>query len=265
MFENIALDRPLAVLDLETTGTDTSEDRIVEICVLKVFPDNSNSIRTARINPGRPIPAAATAVHGITDEDVAGKPRFARVAASLAAHLEGCDLCGFNLLRFDVKVLVAEFRRAGVPFALDGRRFLDPCVIFHSREKRDLAAAVLHYCGREHDGAHRAEADVLAAAAVLDAQVLRYEDLPRTAAGLHDSCRDPAAVDFEGKFIRRADGLVVFNFSPKHKGRPVDEVAASHPGFLRWMIAQDFLDDAKAIAEEALALAGEPAARDHAD
>lgn len=256
MFKNITLDRPLVVLDLETTGTDTRTDRIVEISFLKIDPDGGHRSYTLRIDPGVPIPAEATAVHGITDADVAGKPMFSRVAPRLAAALEGCDLCGFTLLRFDLRVLVAEFRRAGTSFAVNGRRLIDPCMIYHKSEPRDLAAALKHYCGRDHEEAHGAEADVLATAAILDAQVVHYEAMPRTIAGLHDLCRDPASVDVEGKFLRRADGVVVFNFST-HKGRPVDDVAATDPRFLRWMLGRDFMDDAKAIAIDALARVGQ--------
>jgi DNA polymerase-3 subunit epsilon len=261
MFKNLAIDRPMAVFDLETTGTDTANDRIVEISVLRLEPDGSNAIKTRRFNPGMPIPPGATAVHKITDEDVAGEPPFAKYAKGLARFLDGCDLCGFNLLKFDIKLLMAEFARAGVPFSVEGRRFLDPCQIYHAREKRDLTAAVRFYCGRDHEGAHGAEADVLAALAVLDAQVGRYGDLPRTVGELHEHMRDPAAVDFEGKFARRDDGVVVFNFSADPKGRPVDDVAGTHPGFLRWMLKMDFMPDAKAVAAEGLARAGEAVSR----
>jgi DNA polymerase-3 subunit epsilon len=258
MLKNITLDRPLVVLDLETTGTDTKNDRIVEISIVTIQPDGGHKTATMRINPEMSIPAEATAVHGITDADVVAKPTFTRAAAKLAAALDGCDLCGFNLLKFDLKLLVAEFQRAETPFALHGRRFIDPCVIYHKCEPRSLTAALKHYCDRDHDGAHGAEADVMATVAVLDAQVIHYEDMPRTNAELHDFCRDPASLDIEGKFVRRADGVVVFNFSNDHKGRPVDDVASTHPGFLRWMLGKDFMDDAKAIATDALTRVGQP-------
>jgi DNA polymerase-3 subunit epsilon len=181
---------------------------------------------------------------------VAGKVTFAMIAHRLVVHLDGCDLCGFNILAFDLKMLVAECKRSGVEFPLAGRRIIDAYRIYADREPRDLAAAVRFYCGREHEGAHGAEADVLATRAILDAQVTRY-NLPGTVAELYEQVRDPTALDIEGKFRRRPDGVVVFNFW-KYAGRPVDEVARTDPSALRWMLGKDFLDDAKAIAREVL-------------
>jgi DNA polymerase-3 subunit epsilon len=265
MLNNIELDRPLAILDLETTGTRTDLDRIVEISIRRLSPGVEPDHRTVRVNPGVPISPEATLVHGIGDGDVAGMPSFGRIAVNLAGFLEGCDLCGFNLVNFDLRMLVAEFRRAGVPFSLVGRRVVDVYKIYISRERRDLSSALRFYCDREHAGAHGAEADVLATQAILDAQVLRYDDLPRTIAELHEHLCDPDAVDFEGKFKWRADGVVVFNFSNDHKDRPVDEVARTHPGFLRWMLTKDFMEDALDIARDALKRAGEPYRRLHLD
>jgi DNA polymerase-3 subunit epsilon len=180
MFHYLSLNRPLAVLDLETTGVDPQTDRIVEVSVLKVLPDGDRQHRTCRVNPGIPIPAAATAVHGITDADVAGEPSFGQVAAALEEFLRGCDLCGFNIKRFDLPLLYAEFRRAGVPFVLEGRALVDPQEIYHHFERRDLTSAVRFYLGRAHHGAHSAAADVLATAEVLDAMLGRYAELTRT-------------------------------------------------------------------------------------
>ncbi len=263
MLVNIALDRPLAILDLETTGVRTDLDRIVEISVRKLAPGVEPVHRTRRVNPGMPIPPEATAVHGISDADVEGESSFEEVAPRLARFLDGCDLCGFNIVAYDLKLLLAEFRRVGVPFSLDGRRCVDVLKIYHARERRDLAAALRFYCDRDHEGAHGAEADVLATQAILDAQALRYADLPRTIGELHDHLRDPSAVDFEGKFRRGEDGVVVLDFS-EHRGKSLDEMARSSPGFLRWMLGKDFMDDAKAIVAEALRRAGEPLAHSHA-
>jgi DNA polymerase-3 subunit epsilon len=146
MFKNLVLEKPLAIVDLETTGTDPQSDRIVEIGILKVRPDGRRSRRILRLNPGVPIPPSATEVHGITDEDVADGPRFADVAADLLAFLEGCDLCGFNLKRFDLRMLHAEFIRVGKPLSLQGRAVVDALEIFFAYEKRDLTAAVRFYC-----------------------------------------------------------------------------------------------------------------------
>ena len=180
MLKNIRLERPLVVLDLETTGKRVQTDRIVEISLLKLLPDGTNQIKTRRLNPGIPIPAEATAIHGITDADVANEYYFRQIARSLAVYLEGCDLCGYNIWIFDLRMLVNEFKRAEVPFSVEGRHIIDPCRIFHKREPRDLRTALRFFCGMEHEGAHGAAADVLAALLVLDSQVERYEDLPLT-------------------------------------------------------------------------------------
>jgi DNA polymerase-3 subunit epsilon len=251
MLKNIRLERPLVVLDLETTGRRVQADRIVEISTLKLLPDGAHQIKTRRLNPGVPIPPEATAVHGITDADVVGEMSYHQIARSLAAYLEGCDLCGYNIWSFDLKILVAEFKRAGVLFSTQGRHIIDPCRIFHQREPRDLTAALRFYCGLEHNGAHKAETDVLAALLVLDGQAGRYEDLPRLVPELHRHIGYPDIVDPDGKFVRGEDGVIVFAFSD-HSGKAVDDVVRTDPGFLEWMLKKDFSDEAKAVAREAL-------------
>lgn len=250
MFKNLTLDRPFAVIDLETTGTDPQTDRIVELSVLKFLPAGDREHKTRRMNPGIPIPAAATAVHGITDADVASEPSFRDVAHSLVLFLEGCDLCGFNFKRFDLRMLHAEFQRSGLTFPLDGRAIIDPLEVFHAYERRDLAAAVQLYLGRDHDDAHTATADVLATAEVLDAMLARYSDLPKTPAGLHQHFKDPNAVDSGSRFVR-VEGQIRFAFG-KYRGQPLDVVARDQPDYLRWMLGQDFFDDTKAVVAEAL-------------
>ena len=227
MFKNLVLQRPLAVLDVETTGTDTQQDRIIEIAIVRILPNGKRARVTRRINPEVPIPASATEVHGITDADVAGEPTFAEVASELLAFLDGCDLCGFNLKRFDLRMLHLEFGRAGLELPLTGRAILDVMEIFHTYEKRDLAAAVRFYCARDHEGAHAAGADVMATAEVLDAMLARYEDLPRTTDELHQYFRDPNAADSSGYFVR-LEGRVQFTFG-KHRGQPLDVVARPSP------------------------------------
>lgn len=247
-FRNLMLGRPLAALDLETTGINPRNDRIVAIGVLKVVPDAAPIRFRSLIHPGVPIPPAARAVHGIGDEDIAEMPRFSAIAPRLARLLEGADLAGFNIRRFDLPFLVAEFARAGIAFATGDRAVLDAQRIYHAREPRDLAAAVRFFCGREHADAHDALADAAAAAAILDAQLGRYEDLPRTVGALHASMTD---VDVGGHF-RTEGGRVVFAFG-KHLGRPLDEVAREDPGYLSWFLGGNFLDDAKALIARALA------------
>jgi DNA polymerase-3 subunit epsilon len=252
MLKNIRLERPLVVMDLETTGKRVHSDRIVEISTLKVFPDGRNETKTRRLNPGIPIPAEATAIHGITNADVANEKSFRQIARSLAAYLENCDLCGYNLWSFDLKLLINEFRRADVPFSTAGRCLVDPKRIFHQREPRDLSAAVRFYCGMEHEGAHKAEADTLAALLVLDGQADHYDDLPRTIPELHAHMAYPDIVDPDGKLVRRDDGVIVFAFGPQCD-RPLEDVARTDPGFLEWMLNKDFSDDVKAVVREALA------------
>lgn len=251
MLKNIKLERPLAVIDLETTGTDIKIDRIIEVSVLKLLPGGDHDHRTRRVNPSVPIPPEATKIHGISDDDVADCPSFRAIAPSLARFLDGCDLCGFNILGFDLRLLVAEYNRVGLVFPVSGRRVIDACRIFHQREPRDLTAAYKLYCGLHHEGAHGAAADVLATAAILDAQVVRYEDLPRTVDGLHGACNDPAALDMSGMFGRDEDGVIVF-LKGKYKGRSLEAVAGDKPDYIDWMLKSDFFDDTKAIAAETM-------------
>jgi len=253
MLVNLSLDRPLAVIDLETTGTDLKTDRIVEISVLKIGPDGERTHRTRRLNPGRPIPPEATAVHGITDADVAGEPRFEQVADALLAFLDGCDLCGFNLKRFDLRILYGEVLRAGRKLVLEGRAIIDPMEIYHRQQPRDLAAAVRTYLGRDHQGGHSAAADVLATAEVLDAMVACYPELPRSVAGLHQHFVDADRIDSDG-FFRRVEREVRF-LKGRHRGSSLAAVAASDPGYLEWMLGQDFFADTKQIVRQAPAVA----------
>jgi DNA polymerase-3 subunit epsilon len=246
------LDGPLAFLDLESTGLDVATDRIVEVAVLRLAPDAQPVRFRSLVDPGVPIPEAAVAIHGIDDATIAGEPRFAEIAPRLSRLLEGCDLAGFNLVGYDLPLLVAEFRRAGVEFAVAGRAVLDAKRIYHRFEPRDLAAAVRHYCGRAHEAAHSALADAEAAAAVLDAQLNRHAELPPTPAELHAFLTE---VDIAGKF-RREGRRIFFNFG-KHHGRRLRDVARSDPGYLRWMLEQDFLDDVRLLVERALERAGQ--------
>jgi DNA polymerase-3 subunit epsilon len=246
----LTLRRPLAILDLETTGTDPKTDRIVEISVLKLFPDGRHERHTRRLHPGRAIPPEATAVHHITDADVANCPKFEQVADRLAAYLDGCDLCGFNLKKFDLRMLTAEFLRIGKPLALTDRAIIDPMEIYHAYEPRDLCAAVRFYCGREHTSAHTAEGDVTATLEVLDAMLGRYAELPRDVPGLFIHFKDPKAVDASGHF-HRIEGEIRFNFG-KYRGQPLSHVARTAPDYLAWVLDNDFFDDTKAVIREAL-------------
>ena len=252
MLKNLKLVRPIAFIDVETTGTNPNSDRVVELSILRVQPDGKEEYKSHRVNPGVSIPAEATAVHGITDPDVANLPAFHQYAKSVSDFLEGCDIAGFNVIRFDLPCLEAEFARAGVEFSRQGRYLVDSMVIYHQRDPRDLQAAYRKYCGMEMENAHVAEEDAKAAAAILDGQLEMHEDLPRDVSGLCDICNPTGKnyVDSGGKFIW-ADGEAVFNFG-KHKGRSLREMAADYPDYLGWITHQDFSAEVNEIVIKAL-------------
>lgn len=249
--KNLMLTRALAVVDLETTGLSIDRDRIVEISVLVVAPDGTRTSKTKRVNPGMPIPPEATAVHGITDADVAGEPRFAQIAASFLEFLGDADIAGYNIREFDLPFLAREFERAGKAFSVEGRAVVDAMEIFKRKERRDLAAAYRFYCDKSREDLHSADADVQACAEILDAQLGRYADLPRDPAALDALFRRGApGLDTGGKFAWQGAEVVV-NFG-KMKGVPLRRIAAEDPSYLEWMIAKDFAPDTKEIARRAL-------------
>jgi len=245
--EHLKIDRPLAVFDLETTGIDKAEDRIVEIAIMRIEPDGGYDLFHTRVNPGMPIPEQATAVHGIGDEDVENCPPFGDIVDEVARLLRGCDLAGFGITSFDLPILVAEFARTGRNFRVAGRRVFDSLDIYRRMEPRDLTSAVAFYLGRGHDDAHSAIGDVLATASVLDAQVAHY-GLPDTPGELH---REFIEVDVARRFVRDAAGEVVFNFG-KYRGRRLAEVVREDRGYLSWMQEQSFLDDVRALLLDAI-------------
>lgn len=257
--KNLKLDRPLAVLDIESTGLDPKNARIVELAVLRFAPDDQpDRYRHCseggqvipfrhRLDPGVPIPPAAAAIHKITDADVTGQPTFRAIGCQLARFLEGCDLAGYNVARFDLPLLCAEFDRAGVEFSLDGRRIVDLMPLFHKLQPRDLAAAVRHYVGREHEGAHGAFADAAGAAAVLDGMLAHHPDLPRSIADLHERTTE---ADTRRWFVAEGGPLVFAK--GKHRGRELEEVAHAEQGYLRWMLGLDLLPVDRLTVERAL-------------
>lgn len=230
---------PLVVFDLETTGIDVVKDRIVEIAVLKIFPNGNRESKVRRINPGIPIPPEATAVHGITDEDVKDAPSFKEIAKSLANYIEGCDFAGFNSNRFDLPLLAEEFLRAGVDIDLKKRKFIDVQTIFHKMEKRTLAAAYKFYLDKDLENAHSAEADTNATFEILCAQVERYPELKNDVDFLSEFSSFNRNVDFAGRIILDDNGVEVFNFG-KHKGKPVVEVLKAEPSYYSWMMNGEF-------------------------
>ena len=249
----LLLSRPLAVFDVETTGVSSSVDRIIEITIIRVELDGSETVLRLRLNPEVPIPPEATAVNGITDEDVAGKPTFAAVAAEIYTFLEGCDLAGFNIIKFDLPLLEAEFARAGVQFSREDRAVVDAMTIFHEKEPRNLAGAARFYLQREMPEFHTSETDARATLDILSAQVQRYPDVPEDVSALHAYCNpvNPDAIDPEGKF-ESMNGRPSIAFG-KHKGRSLQELANEpEPNYLHWMLDGDFSPEVKEIVRAAL-------------
>lgn len=245
----LELTRPIVFFDLETTGVDPGSDRIVELGFIKVHPSGEKEVKTRRVNPGRPIPPAASAIHGISDADVAGEPSFAQIARSLYTWIEGCDLAGYNSNKFDVPMLVEEFLRAGVEVDLSQIKLVDVQNIFHKKEQRTLAAAHKFYCGTEIENAHSAAADIEATYNVLLAQLERYDDLKGDVEFLSDFSKMGNFVDFAGRVVRDTQGVAVFNFG-KHKGRAVIEVFRSEPSYYDWMMKGDFTLNTKNVITE---------------
>lgn len=233
------LKNPIIFFDLETTGINIASDRIVEISYLKVDQNGNESTKTLRVNPGIPIPAKATEIHGISDEDVKNAPTFNEVGKSVARDFEGCDLAGYNSVKFDIPLLAEEFLRAGIDIDLKRRKFVDVQVIFMKMEQRTLAAACKFFLGKDLEDAHSAEADTRATYEVLQAQLDRYSNLDNDIGKLAEFSAHNRNVDFAGRIVLNEEDVEVFNFG-KHKGKPVSEVLASDPGYYGWMMNGDF-------------------------
>jgi DNA polymerase-3 subunit epsilon len=250
------LKRPLIFFDTETTGTDPANDRVVEISMIKISPtDGIGAARTWRINPGVRIPLEASEIHGIYNKDVAALPAFAAVADELLAFLSGCDIAGFNIGRFDIRVLQTEFMRCGKLFDLSGVRIIDAQVIYHQKEPRNLTAAMRFYCAKDLTNAHGAEADTLATVEVFAGQLERYGDLVLEVDALHEvsNAVNNGFVDLSRRFSWR-DNEPVFNFG-KLKGKSL-RWAASEPterAYMRWILDGNFEEDTKLIIRDALA------------
>jgi DNA polymerase-3 subunit epsilon len=236
----LKLTRPLCVFDLETTGTNTAKDRIVEIALIKIHPDGSCVDKHKYINPQIPIPPGASAVHGITDEKVKDAPTFRQISKGLLNFISGCDFLGYNCLNFDVPMLVEEFHRVRVPHPFADANVVDAYKIFRKRETRTLSAALMFFCNEELKDAHTAHADTQATLKVLLGQLDRYPDLCHDVEGLSSYCQDDDVVDYNRRIIKR-EGEYLYNFG-KHKGkRLLDE-----PSYAEWMLKQDFPEDTKA-------------------
>lgn len=247
--ENLNLERPLAFFDLETTGVNVATDRIVEISVLKIFPDQSKNVFTEKVNPTIPIPQQATDVHGISNADVANCPTFAELAPALAEFINDCDLAGFNSNRFDIPLLYEEFLRAGVDIDFKNRRFIDVQNIFHKMEQRTLKAAYKFYCDKDLENAHSAEADIKATYEVLMAQISRYPDLQNDIKFLAEFSTQRQYADLMGRISYNDKGDEVFTFG-KHLNKTVESVFEVEPSYYDWMMKGDFpLSTKKLITE----------------
>lgn len=240
------LQKPLIFFDLETTGTNITKDRIVELSYIKLYPDGREETKERRINPEMHIPEESTAIHHITDQDVKDCPTFRQVARSLSDIFAGCDIAGYNSNKFDVPLLIEEFNRAGIQFDIEGRRFVDVQNIFHKMEQRTLVAAYKFYCGKNLEDAHSAAADTRATYEVLMSQLDRYDTLKNDVAALAEFSGSGRSVDLACRIVLNDNDVPVFNFG-KHKGQPVVEVFRREPSFYAWMIAGDFPKNTKDV------------------
>ena len=253
---NLKLNNPLAFLDLETTGTDIVRDRIIEIAIIKLMPNGTRLTWEKRIHPAIEIPKEASLIHGIYNEDIKDCPTFKQIAKELIAFLKGADLAGFNLLRFDIPMLIESFLRSELDFKLDNRNIIDVQKIFHLMEKRTLKAAYLFYCQKDLPNAHNAMADTEATLDVLVEQVKRYEDqtvidalgnvigtVKNDVKTLHQLTHTKM-IDFANRLIYNDQNVPIFNFG-KHKGKAIVEVLKTEPTYYNWMIQGDFSLDTK--------------------
>ena len=248
---NLNLKNPLAFFDLEATGIDTTKDRIVEISIVKLMPNGEKQIHTHKINPTVPIPEITTKIHGISDEDVKDAPTFKQMAKTFASILKGCDLAGFNIMRFDVPMLVEEFLRAGVDFDISNRKLIDLQRIYHMMEPRTLSAAYKFYCNADLKGAHSAEVDTLACVGILEEQVRRYENVEHKDSlgnstipvkndmqSLHE-LSFLNRIDLAGRMVYNEKNEIVFAFG-KHKDKKIEEVLTKEPSYYDWIMKNDF-------------------------
>ncbi|MBP2830637.1 3'-5' exonuclease [Aquimarina sp. U1-2] len=233
------LKKPICFFDLETTGVNISKDRIVEISILKIFPNGTQESKTWLVNPEMPIPPETTAVHGIDNAKVANEPTFRQLASQVNDMIKGCDLGGFNSNRFDIPLLAEELLRAGLDFEMKSRVAIDVQTIYHKMEKRTLSAAYKFYCDKDLDNAHSAEADTMATYEVLKAQLDTYPELENDSKFLAEFSSRKQFADFAGFIAYDDDGKEVFSFG-KHKGKSVERVMEEEPGYFGWIQNADF-------------------------
>ncbi|WP_298881394.1 3'-5' exonuclease [uncultured Polaribacter sp.] len=236
---NLDLKKPIVFFDLETTGVNIATDKIVEISILKVFPNGNKESKTWLVNPEIEIPQESIDVHGITNEKVVTEPTFKELAPKVNEMIGDADLAGFNSNRFDIPLLAEELMRAGIDFDMKNRKAIDVQVIFHKKEQRTLSAGYQFYCGKELEGAHGAEADTNATYEILLAQLDKYDDIKNTVDALSDYSTHGKRADFAGFILMNEDDQEIFSFG-KYKGRTVEEVFKENPGYNNWMQNADF-------------------------
>lgn len=235
----LQLTRPLCFFDLETTGTNIATDRIIEISILKLYPDGRQERKTWLVNPTIPIPKESEAVHGISNEKVSQSPTFKEIAKEVHAMIKDSDLAGYNSDRFDIPLLAEEMLRCGLDFDLGNRVTVDVQTIFHKMEQRTLSAAYKFYCKKNLDDAHSAAADTEATYEVLKSQLERYPELGSNVKSLSEFTSRKKMADFAGFIIFNSDGKEVFSFG-KYKGREVATVLEQDPGYYGWLMNADF-------------------------
>ena len=231
--------KPIVFFDLETTGINIGTDRIVEISILKVFPNGNKESKTWLVNPEIEIPKEASDIHGITNEQVVTEPTFKELALQVNEMIADCDLAGFNSNRFDIPLLAEELMRAGIDFDMKNRSAIDVQVIYHKKEQRTLSAGYQFYCNKELEGAHGAEADTLATYEILLAQLDKYDDIGTSVEDLSEFSSHGKRADFAGFILFNEENQELFSFG-KYKGRTVEEVFKENPGYNAWMQNADF-------------------------
>ncbi len=250
----LKLKKPLAVFDIESTGLNPRMDRIIDLAIIKLFPDGKIERYAFRLNPEMLIPDEATAIHHITDDDVAGCPPFRELAPRILEVFNDCDFAGFGVVRFDIPLLIEEFARVGINFDDADRHVIDSQRIYHQKEPRDLTAALAFYCGKKHTGAHGAEADARAALNVMESQLQKYTDLPKAVGELDKICRfyrNATWVDRTGK-LKWENGEIVINFGVQNRGQKLSHLVLNNAKYLNWLLKSDFPADTKKIVSDAL-------------
>ncbi len=243
------LRNPLVFFDVETTGLDIARDRIVEISLLKVLPNGAEEQKTFRVNPTIPISPQAMAIHGISDADVAGCPKFNEIARTLFNFMEGCDIAGYNSIKFDIPILAEEFIRAEICFDFHRRKLIDVQTIFHKMEQRTLSAAYKFYCEKELHNAHSAAADTYATYEILQSQLDRYQNLENDVNKLAEFSLKSRNLDYAGRVILNEKDEPIINFG-KYRGKPVMDVLDKDPGYYSWIQSGDFTLDTKRVFTE---------------